>query len=709
MSTTGPYVRSFNPVWFFVDLTGQPCDDTYYLWVLENDLPYLPAPVYHSPNGTPWTDPIQLLANGTLPLDVYFDPNITYRFELRHNLGLAPPSQSDPLIYLVENYHPATGGSSPITVGGVFTDNQISNPQFADINFSSPFTLSGVLNPPPIEIAPGWVLDLTGNGTVELQQVALNDTVPTPTNAPYALRITLSGGWTGTPKLKQRFQQNGVLWANKYVALSFTARIQGASQQVTSRLIASDGNPLAVLANDTLTGSFAEFTSYTLLPASTNADTPPDAWIEYQLLMPTACDIYVTSFQLVASDAATNVSYEQDTIDRQLDYLFHYYNPLLQFKPIKSYLVGWDFPLNPAQILTSSVAAQPTGANSSYYAWDQTIIFQSADSGVTTTRGTTGGINLQATKDVQFAVVQYLDSITARKILQNPMSVNVLGLCSVAAGSVIGSVSLWYTKDAQLPDVSPGTNKTFIATLDASTGAPATFTAATNFIEITRDIQQDAAFTIDSGVGLQNFAFSGWDINNGTASDANLATYFAIVIGFTALANNDYIELNSVSLVPGNIPTIPAPQTVDEALNECQRFYEKSYQSSQLPATITDINALMIPQQARQPVGGNTAYIGNSFYVECNIAKRVNNPDVKIYASNSGTADSVSVYMNAAATSYTDVGIARWTLTTGNKYQNFLLNNVALTPSVLAVDANTAASASINFHYVVDARLGIVL
>ena len=41
----------------------------------------------------------------------------------------------------------------------------------------------------------------------------------------------------------------------------------------------------------------------------------------------------------------------QNSVNRQNDYLFHYYNPLLQYKPIESFLIGWDFPVNPAQPL----------------------------------------------------------------------------------------------------------------------------------------------------------------------------------------------------------------------------------------------------------------------------------------------------------------------------------------------------------------------
>ena len=46
------FVRSFNPIWSLVDLNGVQFDDTFYMWVLENQIPYIPAPVYHT-NGNP--------------------------------------------------------------------------------------------------------------------------------------------------------------------------------------------------------------------------------------------------------------------------------------------------------------------------------------------------------------------------------------------------------------------------------------------------------------------------------------------------------------------------------------------------------------------------------------------------------------------------------------------------------------------------------
>src|SRR5690606_25362918 len=128
------------------------------------------------------------------------------------------------------------------------------------------------------------------------------------------------------------------------------------------------------------------------------------------------------------------------------DHLFHYYKPQLSYKPIPSYLVGWAFPLNPAQFSDiSGHRIQPAtaiGANKSKYVWDQTLIFQSANSGVGVTGGPAGEIVLTAANTTQMAIIQYLPANIAREILNDSISVNVQAKASTAVNATI---SLWYT------------------------------------------------------------------------------------------------------------------------------------------------------------------------------------------------------------------------------------------------------------------------
>lgn len=323
-------VRGSNPIWVLVNLTGQLFDDTYYMWVLENDIPYIPATVYQDPDlNTPWTDPIQFLANGTLPDNVYFENDVTYRLEFRQHIGLGSPTQSDPLIYLIENYQPGTSGVSPIDTVAIASDNQVTNPQFALIDFVSPYSFTGT-NPDPLQIGPGWYLEVAGSGSMTVTQVPLNNSNENPSNAPYALRLTLSGWTNNSVFLRQRFNQNGMLWANKTVSTAITAQINGAPQFITAFLIDSNNSTLGnVLSPQAINQSWNEYTGYATLPATTNTDVPPAAYIDYKLALPSNIDIYVTSIQLVVQNTPIEPSFIQDSINRQIDYTYHEAYPIV--------------------------------------------------------------------------------------------------------------------------------------------------------------------------------------------------------------------------------------------------------------------------------------------------------------------------------------------------------------------------------------------
>src|SRR5665213_1454478 len=99
-------VRGSNPIWLFDDLVGNLLDDNYWLFTLQNQIPYQFATVWQDPDmNVPWSNPIQFLANGTLPNNIYFDPTQVYRLEVR-----ASNTQAGALIYEVNNYVPGSDG-----------------------------------------------------------------------------------------------------------------------------------------------------------------------------------------------------------------------------------------------------------------------------------------------------------------------------------------------------------------------------------------------------------------------------------------------------------------------------------------------------------------------------------------------------------------------------------------------------------------------
>lgn len=318
-------IRGANPIWSEVDLQGKLFDDTFYLFVLENEIPYIPATVYHDPDlNVPWTQPIRFLGNGTLPIDIYYDPDKVYRLEFRQG-----PTQQYPLIYEVNNYVPGSGGSTPVDTVAFSSSNQITNPQFALINLQNPVTITGT-DPDPIEIAPGWTLLLSGTGSVTITQVPLNNANTNPSNAPYALQLTMNGWTEDSVILRQRFQQNGMLWANKIVSTAITSRINGSPQSITANLVDSNDSVLGtVLPLTPINESWNEYTGYAQLPATTNPDNPPPAYIDYLLFLPSNIDIYLTSFQLVVQDLPVQPSFDQDSIERQIDHTYNRAYPII--------------------------------------------------------------------------------------------------------------------------------------------------------------------------------------------------------------------------------------------------------------------------------------------------------------------------------------------------------------------------------------------
>lgn len=318
-------IRGINPIWTEVDLQGKLFDDTFYLFVLENTIPYIPATVYHDPDlNVPWTQPIRFLGNGTLPIDIFFLPDTVYRLEFRQG-----PTQQYPLIYEVNNYVPGSGGSTPVDTVAFASSNQVTNPQFALMSLQNPVTIAGT-NPAVIQLAPGWFLALAGTGTVTITQVPLNNSNINPSNAPYALRLTMNGWTDGSVILRQRFEQNGMLWADKIVSTTVTARLEGSPQSIQANLIDSNNSVIGnVLPLTPINESWNEYTGHAQLPATTNPNVPPAAYIDYELLLPSNIDIYLTSFQLVVQDLPIEPSFEQDSINRQIDHTYNRAYPIV--------------------------------------------------------------------------------------------------------------------------------------------------------------------------------------------------------------------------------------------------------------------------------------------------------------------------------------------------------------------------------------------
>lgn len=708
----GPYKRGIDPLWSHVDLNGLQCDDTCWLWVLENEVPYIPAPVYHTSTGTKWQNPIQYLANGVLPVNIFWEPGRVYRLEIRRTVGNVPPSQNDPLLYFVENYIPFDdSGGGPGDVSSSPTDNQILNPQFSIVNFSEPFN-RGLNNPDPIELAPGWFLDLVGNGNLILERVALTAGIQNPTNAPYALRISLGGAWTQAV-LRQTFSQNGNTWANKFVSSSITARIAGAPQNITLTLDASNGAQLALLQTPMLGNDLMEFTSVTQMPVAANPDTPPDASINLKIGLPLNGDVYLTSIQLIASETNTQFSYEQDTIERQESNLFSYYKEKLETKPIASYLVGWDFALNPAQFEPTTTGPNvwgpyASGSNSSNYVWDQTIVFQSSDQGFEVERSNVGDFRLtSAANNSRLALVQYLEIPPAIDILSGLFAVNIA--CKKTFGqNRRGIIQIYYTTDPNLPGM--GANNSLIDTLNAD-GSVSAFHG--NWNEVSRANLGPGYFSVSGATAQERYhdtMISGFSVP--PSVDLSTVTHLAIVVGFEEMGANESLDIQSISLCSGDIATRPAPKTLGQTLLDCERYYKMSYGPDLYAGSVDATSALIKDMDCNIPHDpGVGTYLSGAyatpFNIDFNVPQRSSAQNVTVYSTD-GTINTVRYMVSGQSSLGGNANISNWTLTQSSKRLTFIPANQTVFVSQPSVNTYTPCIGYIRFHYVSDARLGIV-
>ena len=146
---------------------------------------------------------------------------------------------------------------------------------------------------------------------------------------------------------------------------------------------------------------------------------------------------------------------------------------------------------------------------------------------------------------------------------------------------IAATISLWYCTDASLPSVAAGTNNSIVATLNAN-GLPATVNGT--WVQVPGNSLGAAQFIVTPNA-TTNFnlnGFSGWDMQGASATQT--ANFFAIVVGFGAMNSGDTISINSVSIVPGDIPTRPAPQGEATVLNECRTYYNMSFNLGVVPA-----------------------------------------------------------------------------------------------------------------------------
>ncbi len=584
------------------------------------------------------------------------------------------------------------------------TQNQITNPQFVDVVFETNTSLTHTYtvtdSPQTTSIAPGWDIITNGAGTLTVTWVK-SETGSQVTSPPYALTIS-TVGLASVATLRQTFNNTTNIFYGQYVYSSFVAQAGSASVNLILNYVTSGGvtQQLGAWTVPAAGGTLATYaTSGGILITALNTQTQTDsAYINYDLVIEAGRTITLSSFQFLSVfDANAEIAFQQQTAYQQENNLFYYYNPLLQYKPIPSYLVGWDFALNPCQELGTTVSAQAAGANSAYYIADQTVLFQTVNSGISMTNSG-GAMTFTAAQTTSFAIMQYLGLPEARELLRNPMAVQMV--CTKTGTALAGRVDLYWTANAAAP----------VLPLSVVTSITAGVPAVTAGWTAVPRAEGTASFT--PSTSTIPLSFSGFDA---TAVDTSAATFFAIVITFDTMTSTQAVAFQYVSLVQGLIPTRPAPQTPDEVLRECQYYYESSYNAGVVPGTAGAITGgSLIAMQTVYPFTGSGVALNmypTSFGFPFKTTKRTNAPAVHTYSTLSGNLDVVQtvLFSNGAVLAGGETALnGNWSQATiGNKAVGFDLGSA--TPMLNPTTTPVGPSSYIRFQYIVDARIGKVV
>ena len=720
------FVRAANPIWYMVDTAGVPLNDTHYIFFLTNDLPYIPLAVYHDPDGLiPWSNPIQFQPSGTLPNNIYFNEDNTYRIEVRKG-----PSQTDPLIWLIEDF--SISGASGEADALLTAQNIVINPQFADVDFTpTGYTFTqGTPGTYTLDVAPGWQLVLTGAGTTILTQTALPGNSDLPGNPNYYLTINNSG-WT-TATLIQTFVNNGAIFGDGAIAITFSAFATSSGQPLTVSYVPSTGTSTVIFSGSIGTGTLEPYYGATNLPASTNSDEGLAASVSFDFTLPPTGILSFANIQIVGQDTPLSdtfvipngtvqgsvPSYVEQTYAQQVNEEFNIYKTSMLLQAKSNILVGWTFALNPWQFIT---AAPTLVTNKCQYIADQTILYQETASALSSGQGGGGvnfGLQLQAqtgTAANRFAIIQYIDTATIAPYWGQNLS------CLVRAAifssfSTVTNIKMRLIYRSNLPPALG--NSEPITGWDSN--GDVIFAAGWTAVKPLNDISYQLGAT--SNNNLPEYAFNQFKLPTSPTTNA----YVGVVIYITTPINTtsgftDIVAFDRVSLTPNDYAIDASPETYDETLRKCQFYYEKSYPAGSIPGTaVTTTGVVSISG------GSSSANLGGffrfSFGQNFTETKRVapnlsyaSTSSITIYSYDSATAGlyNAQIIRNntnpapVTGTNPADFAISQFNLINVSS-DRFTMQPSNTSTSIITLSAGqNGDEALLSYHYTVDVRLGV--
>ena len=234
----------------------------------------------------------------------------------------------------------SAGSGATVTNG----ENQISNPQFVDVLFEdngpTTYTLTGNAT---TTVAPDWDMITEGSGTVI---VTRDDSIASTvaSNPPYALIFESSG--VTSLKVRQRINKSPRLFYGNFVAAYMEASVTSLSSLTLEvDYVPSSGSTVQLLNGLVVAGAgFTALSRTVEIDGTANSDPATTGYVDIEITIPVSSTCAITSIQIASVESITDtLNFVQQSVARQQDNLFHYYNPV---SPIGSIIDfgGFDAP-----------------------------------------------------------------------------------------------------------------------------------------------------------------------------------------------------------------------------------------------------------------------------------------------------------------------------------------------------------------------------
>ena len=583
-----------------------------------------------------------------------------------------------------------TGGISPAERSS--TENEISNPQFVEINFPTPgtTTISVTGSDTVTSLAPGWDLITSGTGTVEIERLE-PIAASVDTNPPYSLRLLASSGLGSNITLRQRFDNTPTIFRGGFASGSITvAVISGGNTFVKMTYAPSTGTSTEVIPSTSVStdGAYHVIVGNAEIPDQTN-DPANTGYVDVLITLSTSRSVAITSIQIVGTSDAVDIPFDEQPVARQKDHLFHYYENSIIRNPKDSILTGWDFPLNPWQFYSTTHGNVATNE----YTCDQTIIIQQnyvstgtgnnvAVSKANFTNQNGGFLVTAVTSHNQFGILQYVDNKTMYPYWSDFVS-RLSSLLTVYVSSTMSTVVKFKMRLLVLTAIPSTTSQNYPVATWTEGGDPV---FAGGITAIIPENDPEYTYGLLEG-GFNKFPFNKIELPSSSGS-SNFLGIFVYTTTNMDESIGDYVTFLDVSLVPNDFAIASNPKTADQVYRECQYYYQSTFPVGTMPAQAAGAEGAM----------GYAAYGAD---VACPNSVTFNLP----VALRCTGVPIITTYSPLSA---------------NNKWENYTRSLDSAPPSIIApsnrgatfrnaqTGADTQAGQQFYLHASFDARLGII-